>query len=267
MIIDAHTHLDDVMHTGFPTNKRLKLLLQTMKKHKIDHALVLADIELIPKEKTLTNEEILRLIKPYPQLHLVGKVPFTLCQNPAYIKQIRDSVESKEMIGIKLYPGYEPFYPNDPRYNNVYNICEEFNVPVMLHSGDVMEKGNLKYAQPLHIDEVASNRPKLKIIICHMGNPWTLDTAAVTFKNENVYTDMSGLFYQKLDQGMKLFLERKIEEFVHWNVKGEKLIFGSDWPISDVGDTIKLIVDDKNLSSKDKKLIFSGNVKKLFKIE
>ena len=267
MIIDAHTHLDDVNLTGFSKEKRLEQLLKTMKKNKIDHALVLADIPSHPEEKMLSNEELLRLIEPHKQLHLVGKVPLSACQNAAFLTQVRKHVEKGNMVGIKLYPGYELFYPNDQRYNNVYNICQEFDIPVMFHSGDVMYGGSLKHAQPLYIDEVASSRPKLKIIVCHMGNPWILDTAALTSKNENVYADMAGLFYKRLDPGMKMFLERKIEEFVHWNAHGEKLIFGTDWPITDVGDTIKIIKDDKSLSSKDKKLIFGENTKKLFKIK
>ena len=265
MIIDVHTHLDDHMHTGLPAEKRLQQLLETMKRNKIDHAFVCADVD--PHEKMLSNDELLKLIESHKQLHLVAKIPLAACVSASYLEKIRKRISEGKIIGIKLYPGYEPFYPHDPKYKNVYNICEEFDIPVMFHSGDVMEKGYLRYAQPLHVDEVASARPNLKIIICHMGNPWTLDTAAVTFKNENVYADMAGLFYQRLDNGMKLFLENKIEEFVRWNARGEKLIFGSDWPICDVGDTIKLINDNPDLSNKDRDFIFSANAKKLFKIK
>ena len=72
------------------------------------------------------------------------------------------------MIGIKLYPGYENFYPQDKRYNKVYDICEEFDIPVMIHTGDVMDKGRLKFAMPLHIDELANKRSELKIIMTEL---------------------------------------------------------------------------------------------------
>src|SRR3990172_9841033 len=157
MIIDSHTHLDDVMLAGLSAEKRLQSLLQTMKRNKIEHALVLADIPVHKEEKMLSNEEMLKLIGPHKQLHLVGKVPLPLCQNAAFLTKVRRLVKEKKVVGIKLYPGYETFYPHDKRYNNVYNICEEFDIPVMFHSGDVMYKGNLKYAQPLHIDEVATS--------------------------------------------------------------------------------------------------------------
>jgi len=240
----------------------LQALLQTMRKNNVNHSLILAEISPIVGSKPMNHEDILKLIEPYPQLHLVGKVPLKFSRNAGYLKKVRKHVEAREMLGIKLYPGYEPFYPHDNRFDKVYDMCEEFEIPVMLHSGDIMEKGYLKYAMPLHVDELASGRPDLKIIICHMGNPWQLDTAAVTSKNVNVYADTSGLFDKKLDRGMKIFLQHRIEEFISWNAKSEKLIFGSDWPITDVKDTIDLI-NGLHITRKDKKLIFSDNAKNL----
>ncbi len=265
MIIDCHTHLDDVTQTGKSAEQRLKNLLTDMRRNKIDHSFILADVPEHPKEHMLSHTAMLDLIEGHKNLHLVGKVPLPVAGNKKYLKQLREHVEMKKIIGIKLYPGYEPFFPYDKRYLKVYALCENYEIPLMLHSGDVMGKGHLKYARPIHVDDLATRYPGMKIVICHMGNPWQLDTAAVTFKNENVYTDTSGLFYKRIDHLMLKFLERKIEEFIHWNGKGEKLLFGTDWPITHVADMIKL-VKSLDVSAKDKRLIFSGNAKKLFKI-
>ena len=267
MIIDSHTHLDNVINDKSSNEERLKSLLVNMKTNKVEHALVLADVESLPHEKFMTNEELAKLIWPYSNLHLIGKVPLKSAKNSKYLKKIRDLIKEKIMLGIKLYPGYENFYPQDKIYNKVYDICEEFDVPVMIHSGDVMDKGFLKYARPLNVDELANNRPELKIIICHMGNPWVLDTAAVTSKNKNVYADTSGLFYKNLTPKIKKFLENKIEEFIQWNEHGEKLIFGSDWPITSIKDSISLIRDLPHFSEKEKEMIFHKNAKRLFKIK
>ena len=265
MIIDSHTHLDNLLHSRSSAASRLKQLLATMKQCRVDRALVLADVPLKPREQMLSNEQLLALIQPHKQLALVGKVPLKMAGNAAYLKSVRALIASKKMVGMKLYPGYEPFYPHDRRYNKVYDLCEQYSIPVMLHTGDVMESGVLEYATPLHVDRLAASRPELKIIMCHMGNPWQLDAAAVTFKNQNVYADTAGLFYQKLNKHAKFFLHRKIEEFVHWNEKGEKLVFGSDWPVTSVKDTISLI-NSLHFSKKEKHLIFCGNARKLFRL-
>jgi hypothetical protein len=265
MIIDCHTHLDDITHTGKKVQERLKALLKTLKQNKVDKAFVLADIPFPHDKHFLTNEEFIALIKPYKQLKLVGKVPLRQSTNKKYLQGIKKHLEQKELVGIKLYPGYEPFYAHDKRYGKVYDLCEQYDVPVMMHTGDVMEEGYLKYATPLHVDELATKRQDLKIIMCHMGSPWQLDAAAVTFKNENVYADTAGLFSKKLDATMQHFLHHKIEEFIEWNGKAEKLVFGTDWPITPIKDTITLI-NSLHLSNKEKHLIFCGNAKKLFRI-
>jgi predicted TIM-barrel fold metal-dependent hydrolase len=35
---------------------------------------------------------------------------------------------------MKLYPGYEPFYPSDPKLEPVYQLAAEFKVPVRIHT-------------------------------------------------------------------------------------------------------------------------------------
>ena len=55
----------------------------------------------------------------------------------------------------------------------------------------------IRYAHPLLMDEVAMRYPDLKIIMAHLGHPWTVDTAVVVRKHPNVYADISGLFYRR----------------------------------------------------------------------
>jgi hypothetical protein len=265
MIIDCHTHIDDVTRTGKKPQQRLKLLLKTMKDNKTDMAFILADIPLAGSTGFLTNEEILQLIEPHRQLKLVGKVPLHSAKSKPYLKRLERHIDAGRVIGIKLYPGYEAFYAHDKRYDRTFDLCEQYDIPVMFHTGDVMELGFLRYATPLHIDELATKRPELKIIMCHMGSPWQLDAAAVAFKNENVYADTAGLFYKKLDARMQSFLHKKIEEFIEWTGKGEKLLFGSDWPITPVNGTKKLI-NSLCFSSWEKHAIFCRNAKKLFRV-
>jgi predicted TIM-barrel fold metal-dependent hydrolase len=61
----------------------------------------------------------------------------------------------------------------------------------MIHCGDTFAtNAKLKYAYPLNVDEVATDNPDLKIIICHLGNPWILDCQEVLYKK-----GMSTLIY------------------------------------------------------------------------
>ena len=65
MIIDAHTHIDDVTITKFSNQKRLKLLLENMKKNKIDHSLVIADLPVHKDEKKIAIDAIIQILTSY----------------------------------------------------------------------------------------------------------------------------------------------------------------------------------------------------------
>ena len=47
----------------------------------------------------------------------------------------------------------------------------------------------------------------VQFVMCHFGNPWLMDAAAVVEKNENVAADLSGLLEGKFD--IPEFLEDK----------------------------------------------------------
>lgn len=100
-----------------------------------------------------------------------------------------------KILGIKLYPGYQHFYPSDPKVVEIAGLCQQFNKPLVFHSGDVYDTDQvalIKYAHPLHIDDLARNCPQTKIVISHFGFPYQLETAMLVSQHTHVYTDISG---------------------------------------------------------------------------
>lgn len=72
-----------------------------------------------------------------------------------------------------------------------YNDIGE--IPVAIHYGDTgYSQTQLKYSHPLTVDEVAVEYRDINFVICHMGDPWIMDTAELISKNHNVFTDLSG---------------------------------------------------------------------------
>lgn len=100
----------------------------------------------------------------------------------------------------------------------------------------------LKYSHPLTLDEVAVTHPDVRFIMCHFGNPWLMDAAAVLEKNENVAADLSGLLEGKLVLA-ELLEEQKgyVDALKTWIAYAhcyDKLMFGTDWPLANYGDYI-----------------------------
>lgn len=143
---------------------------------------------------------------------------------------------SKKTVGIKIYPGYYHVDINDSIYEPVYRLAEKHGVPVAFHSGDMFsEDGLLEYSHPLKIDRIAVKHKDLKIVICHMGNPWVMDACETAIRNKNVYLDISGLFIGDTDVIKRVTNKRLVMQMYLQGIEFldgyEKLLFGTDWPL------------------------------------
>jgi hypothetical protein len=97
--------------------------------------------------------------------------------------------------GLKIHPIHGFFYANDPRLYPLYDRCEQEGLPVMFHAGTSLFKGvKMRYADPYTFDDVISDFPNLKIVLCHGGRGFWYNIAEFLVKSfQNVYIDISGL--------------------------------------------------------------------------
>lgn len=110
------------------------------------------------------------------------------------LEEIESHLQRKRCVGVKLYPGYYELYPNDKSLYPIYKMTEEYGKVLSVHTGMVAGNGgHLKYCRPIHLDDIATDFPGLKIVMCHFGNPFLQEAAAVLEKNPNMYADLSGL--------------------------------------------------------------------------
>lgn len=157
-----------------------------------------------------------------------------------------DICEENSTVGLKIYTGYQPYLATDKKYRDFYKLAQKYDVPVVFHMGDTANSmGKLKYSQPLIIDEVAVDFPKVKFVIAHCGTPWVADAVEVVAKNKNVYMDLSGLMEGKFKakeqiKEFKPYLNifRTWFNYLH---DYQKLMYGSDWPLVDMKEYIKVI--------------------------
>lgn len=135
--------------------------------------------------------------------------------------------------GIKLGANYQIFDPLEARALAIYAEAERRGLPILFHIGtSPVRMAPIRYAHPLVVDEIAQRYPDLKIIMAHMGHPWTADTVVVTRKHPNVFTDISGLFYRPFTQWEALV------RATEWNIL-DKVLLASDFPITTIAETIE----------------------------
>lgn len=140
---------------------------------------------------------------------------------------------------IKIYLGYVHRYAYSKQYEAVYRLAEQYDVPVVFHTGDTDSRtAKLKYADPLTIDEVAVDHPKVNFVIAHCGNPWIESAAEVAYKNPNVYLECSAMLAGDLSQmpaeKVETYVVRPIAWIFGYVEDPRKLMFGSDWPVTNI---------------------------------
>ncbi|MEO8681461.1 MAG: amidohydrolase family protein [Vicinamibacterales bacterium] len=265
MIIDCHTHLNNYEDETVPALPVCLDRLQTaMRRNRIDVALVLTSYKVVPGRPS--TRAVVEVTRHLPNIHVVAGISWTHF-SPATVDELRSLLEAGEIKGLKLYPGYEPFYPADPKLEPAYRLAEEFDVPVMIHTGDTYAPtGKVKYSHPLHVDEVAVDYPKVKFVICHLGNPWFRDCMEVVYKNDNVYTDFSGLTLGQFTDRFEAYMRQQLKEMILWGVNPNKILYGTDWPLAPMESYVQF-VEELKLPARDKDLMCFENASKLFKLD
>ena len=183
-------------------------------------------------------------------------------------REIESGLRSKKYGCIKVYLGYVYRYAYDPLYEPVYKLAEKYDVPVVFHTGDTNStKAKLKYADPLTIDEVAVDHPKVRFVIAHCGNPWIESAAEVAYKNPNVYLECSAMLVGDLEQmpreKIETFVVRPISWIFGYVEDPRKLMFGTDWPLTPIKPYVEAY--KRAIPQEHWKAVFHDNAVRVFK--
>jgi predicted TIM-barrel fold metal-dependent hydrolase len=136
----------------------------------------------------------------------------------------------------------------------------------MIHTGDTFSNiSKVRFAHPLNIDDIAVDNPELTIIMCHIGNPWILDCQEILYKNKNVYADISGLVIGNFKLYDQRYYMYKIRELLSYLEMPHHLLYGSDWPISNMGSYIKF-VNKLKLNKQSRDLLLFKNSHNIFRL-
>ena len=158
-------------------------------------------------------------------------------------------LKRSECAGIKLYPGYEHYWVYDDSFAPLYRLAAKYNKPVAVHTGlTASPDGLLKYSHPSVLDEAATKFRDVQFVMCHFGEPWYADAAAVLEKNPNVAADLSGILEGKITDFSTFYHQQAyyIEQLKGWiSYLGcyDRFMFGTDWPLANLEDYIAFTKD------------------------
>ncbi len=263
MIIDGHVHLryegDNVID--------LDALLESMRRCGIDQAIVIAS-----PNREASTEKLLQTLAPHKgKLYLIGTLAPLRIRYPdkALLDQLERWLSSCSIVALKFYLGYQHYFPhNESLLGAYYELLEKYDRPAVFHTGDChVEIGGamLKCAHPLEIDQLAVQRPKLRIVMAHIGNPWTDDAAEVCYNKKNVYADCSGFVCGDFSEKEAARFARVVDHFYEWTESDDKLLFATDWPISNQ-DSYRAVIDRLHLSPERKEKLLWQNAKRVYRL-
>jgi predicted TIM-barrel fold metal-dependent hydrolase len=240
-------------------------LLGTMRRHKIARGLLLSPP--LQGSAPLPNDQVISLCARSD-----GMLAPVITVEPT-AKQVKAAIglaekNKKEVKAFKIRLGYVKAPAEDPVFNRLYDYAESDNLPVLFHTGDTaFSTGDLVLSHPLTLDGLANKREQLTIILCHFGNPWFEDVAELIYKHPNVYADISGLITPSDAYADKFveWLAKKISEAIYYAGGAEKVIFGTDYPVTTHSETLAL-VNRLEVKESDKEKILSHNAERVFRL-
>jgi hypothetical protein len=166
--------------------------------------------------------------------------------HPRFSNDVAGDVERLIQSGIRLikvHPPHQLLYPNAYLTDckplaDLYRIAEAEGIPVMIHTGtSVFPDARSKFGDPIYLDDVAVDFPKLKILMAHGGRPLWMETAFFLIRrHKNMFLDISGIPPKRL-----------LEYFPRLEEIAAKTLFGTDWPGPGVPDVARNLQDFKAL--------------------
>jgi predicted TIM-barrel fold metal-dependent hydrolase len=162
---------------------------------------------------------------------------------------------------------------SDPSFDPYLAICEEYDIPVAIHTGGgppgIAYRGYPKFRIPLGdpylIEEALIKHPKLRVYVMHAGGMYYENLLALMESYQQVYADVGLVLWMPGTPQMYA------EDFLRKAKKLgliDRIMFGSDqmvWPQA-IELSIKTLDTYDFLSEEDKRKIFYNNAVKFLKL-
>lgn len=262
-IIDAHCHIypekiaekavagtDSFYGTKACCKGIVSDLLQTGEKAGINR-FVVHSVATVPKQVHSINEFIAKSVADSN-----GRFTGLGALHPDSEDMAGDISKIKELglHGVKLHPDIQRFAVDDPKCFEMYRLCSENKLPILMHTGDY----RYDFSNPDRVERVLKSFPELTLIGAHMGG-WSVWDEAVKklAKYENLYVDCSSTFSFTSIETAKNSIN---------GYGADRVLFGSDYPMWSPIDELKTFLD-LGLSYEDVEKILSKNAIKVYGIK
>lgn len=259
-IIDAHCHIypekiaERAVH-GTDTFYGLKSKNKGTAKDLIEQKafngvdkFVVQSVATTPHQVKSINEFVAKEVELYGDF-LTGLG--TLHQNSETMEEDVKHALELGLKGIKLHPDIQNFKIDEERYFQIYELCEKYDLPILMHTGDYRYDNS----NPNRLIPVLETFKNLTIVGAHFGGWSMFDEASKRLcKYDNLYVDCSSAFYTLDKTDAKKIIRR---------YGADKVLFGTDYPMWNASEELEYFFS-LNLTEEENEKILSLNAEKLF---
>jgi predicted TIM-barrel fold metal-dependent hydrolase len=207
-----------------------------------------------------SNEQIAELCRMNERFIGFASVDPHQSDAPAKLKR---AVEDWGLRGLKLAPGIQEFYPNDPALYPIYEKAQELGVSILFHAGMTWEpRAKAEYGRPIYFEDVVYDFPELKIVLAHLAWPWVLEAVSLALKYPNLYLDTSALYFDNPKDFISFAMAQQVPLTVWERSLRHQLVFGSNYPRVEIKN-MAAAVRSLGLSQGCLELVFRGNAERL----
>ena len=185
--------------------------------------------------------------------------------NPRFSKDVAGDTARLIEAGaraLKVHPPHQLFRANAyqdglPGLADLYRVAQEAGVPVTIHTGtSVFPGARSRFGDPMDVDDVAIDFPRLTILLAHGGRPLWMDAAFfLVRRHPNVHLEVSGIPPSKL-----------LEYFPRIEEIADRTVWGTDWPSPGI-KSMRTNVESfmaLTLSDEAKRKVLSGTAAKIW---
>jgi uncharacterized protein len=207
----------------------------------------------LPDRMRVYNQWILATAAQSPHLTPLVAADPSVLGGRAGGEHLRQAAEQGAM-GVKIHPVVQRFFPDDPRMDETYAVCEELDLTVLSHSGS--SRAAPQWADPFAFSAVMQAHPRLHLLLAHLGGASWHQIRDFAAAFPTVSFDLCEIIAWTGAPGAPTAdeLGRLIRD-----IGADRVLFGTDFPWYELDRTIDQLMGLPHLSDEERRGILGEN--------
>jgi len=236
------------------------------KKHDVRAPLIGWHPSTVKEGSRNSNEHVIDLANKFPDAFpgIFGSLDVHAKDLNVLARYAEDLARNIKVLGFKFHPPDQGFYPTERKLYPIWEILQASGKPVMFHVGFTVLGANteggsgiaLDYGRPVHLDTLARDFPRMRIIAAHPGWPWEQELVGVVTHKKNLFVDTSGYLAEQLPEIFLKAIGGRLQD---------KALFGTDFPYVDLEKALASF-DRMNFKDSVKEKLLLTNAKALLRL-